>query len=54
LTVTDFETFFPSFILDPIRAGLGRLAERIPGFADDCGLVVAPESRSSSPIAHSS
>ncbi len=50
LTVTDFETFFPSFILDPIRAGLGRLAERIPGFADDCGLVVAPESRSSSPL----
>lgn len=50
LTVTDFGTFFPPFILDPIRAGLGRLAERIPGFADECGLVVAPESRSSCPL----
>lgn len=48
LSPTDFRAFLPGFILDPIRTGLARLSERIPGF--DSGLVVGPESRSSSPL----
>lgn len=50
LTPTDFRAFLPGFILDPVRAGLERLAERIPGIDADEGLVVGPESRSSSPL----
>ena len=50
LTPVDFREFLPEVIHDPIRAGLGRLAERLPGFDRPEGLVVGPESRSSSPV----
>ncbi len=50
LTPTDFRAFLPDFILDPVRAGLAELAERFPGFDAEQGLVVGPESRSSSPL----
>jgi uncharacterized FAD-dependent dehydrogenase len=50
MTPTDFSAFLPPFILDPIRAGMSRLTERFPGFDSDVGLVVGPESRSSSPL----
>jgi len=50
LSPVDFREFLPEFILDPVRAALGKLAARYPGFDAAEALVVAPESRSSSPL----
>lgn len=50
LSPVDFREFLPAHILDPIRAALAKLAGRYAGFDAESALVVAPESRSSSPL----
>ena len=45
-----FDQFLPGFVLDPVRSGLGKLCRRYPELYCDEAIVVAPESRSSSPI----
>ncbi|MCI0651517.1 MAG: hypothetical protein L0Z55_06510 [Planctomycetes bacterium] len=45
-----FDAFLPPFLLDALRDGFAILERRFPGFASDAALVVAPESRSSSPL----
>lgn len=50
LTPVSFEEFLPEYVVAPIREGLAYLARRHPTLLGDEALVVAPESRSSSPL----
>ena len=50
LTIAPFEEFLPNAVLDPLRAGLSTLCERLPILRDPEAVIVGPESRSSCPV----
>ncbi len=46
----DFEKIFPHFVTDSLKQGLLEFDKKINGFADQSAVLVAPETRSSSPV----
>jgi uncharacterized protein len=50
LVPSTMEQIFPSFIVDALRAGLESITKRLPGFAHPDAVLIAAETRTSSPI----
>ena len=46
----DFTEIFPDFITDSLKMGIMEFGKKIKGFDDKSAVLVAPESRSSSPV----
>jgi hypothetical protein len=46
----DIRQIFPSFILDHLKKGLEEFNKDLPGFIDENGLLIAPETRTSAPL----
>jgi hypothetical protein len=46
----DIRQIFPQFIVDHIKKGLSEFNRDIPGFVYEQGLLIAPETRTSSPL----
>jgi len=44
------EKVFPTFIVDALRAGLESISKRLPGFAHPDAVMIAAETRTSSPV----
>jgi uncharacterized FAD-dependent dehydrogenase len=50
VTPSNLHDLFPSFILDGLHAAIRHFDHQIPGFASAEGILVAPESRTTSPV----
>lgn len=50
ITLTEIEKCLPDFVADGLKQGLPLLSKKVKGFAKDENLLIAIESRSSSPI----
>ncbi len=47
---TDFSLILPEFICDTLKKGIPLLDKKLKGFADKEAILIAPETRSSSPV----
>lgn len=50
LIKANFKEIFPKFVTDHLRSALKQFDEKIPGFVTDKAVLMAPETRTSSPI----
>ncbi len=46
----NFEEIFPSFVIDSLKEGILEFDKKIKGFANESAVLIAPETRSSSPV----
>ncbi|MFT6142738.1 MAG: putative FAD-dependent dehydrogenase [Myxococcota bacterium] len=46
----DLSTVLPTHLVDGIRAGLAAFERTVPGFASSSGVLIAPETRTTSPV----
>ena len=46
----DFREIFPRFVIDELKKGLKHFDKQIPGFIYPDALLIAPETRTSSPL----
>ena len=46
----DFNQIFPSFIIEHLKKSLIDFDKKMPGFIAESGILIAPETRTSSPI----
>lgn len=47
---TKFDGLLPDFVVNSLREALPLLDKKMPGFCDDDAILIAPETRSSSPV----
>lgn len=47
---SDFKGILPDFVLESLKAGIKKFAQKIEGFDCDDAILTAPETRSSSPV----
>jgi len=50
VTFADLDTVLPSFVTETLRAGFPLLDKQMPGYLDPDALLIAPETRTSSPV----
>ena len=49
-TFADFDDIYPEFITESLKDGIKEMNKKIRGFACDDAILIAPETRSSSPV----